>query len=180
MSKSYVVLTAVGPDRPGLVDILGAYIFERGGNVESSRMATLGGEFAIVMLVGGEPAATRAIENDADTLIHEAKLICHVRPTTDPDQHRPAVPSMPFHLVATSMDHPGIVRAIAHHLAQRGVNIETLDTAVEQAPHTGTSLFRMSARVGLPAEVNVPKFRSELNALAESLNVDLQFTACED
>src|SRR3954454_4990104 len=45
------VLTLTGPDRIGIVDRVTRLLLERGGNVETSRMARLGGEFAILMLV---------------------------------------------------------------------------------------------------------------------------------
>src|SRR3954453_22707446 len=50
MQKTFV-LTLTGPDRIGIVDEVTGLLLERGGNVETSRMARLGGEFAILMLV---------------------------------------------------------------------------------------------------------------------------------
>ena len=49
--RRYVVLTAVGPDRPGLVNQLSSLIREAGASIEDSRMAILGGEFAMILLV---------------------------------------------------------------------------------------------------------------------------------
>lgn len=45
------VLALTGPDRMGIVDEVMGLLLERGGNVETSRMARLGGEFAVLMLV---------------------------------------------------------------------------------------------------------------------------------
>ncbi len=49
----YAVLTAIGVDRPGLVDEVSAYVAKRGGNLEDSRMVNLHGQFAMMMLVSG-------------------------------------------------------------------------------------------------------------------------------
>ena len=57
MPTEYIVLTSIGADRPGLVDTVSEYVYSRGGNVEASRAATLGGEFAMIMLVSGEADA---------------------------------------------------------------------------------------------------------------------------
>ena len=46
-NKSYLVLTALGPDRPGLVNEISAMVLAAGANLEDSRMAILGGEFAL-------------------------------------------------------------------------------------------------------------------------------------
>ena len=45
------VLTVTGPDRIGIVERVTGLLFERGANVETSRMARLGGEFAMLLLV---------------------------------------------------------------------------------------------------------------------------------
>lgn len=45
-----IVLTLTGPDRVGLVEDVTARILDCGGNVETSRMARLGGAFAILLL----------------------------------------------------------------------------------------------------------------------------------
>jgi predicted amino acid-binding ACT domain protein len=58
----HAVLTAIGADRPGLVDEVSAYVLERGGNLEDSRMLNLHGQFAMMMLVsvaGRDRALTR-------------------------------------------------------------------------------------------------------------------------
>ena len=49
--KRNLVLTLTGPDRIGIVDRVTGLLLDRGGNVETSRMARLGGEFAVLMLV---------------------------------------------------------------------------------------------------------------------------------
>ena len=48
----HAILTALGTDRPGLVDEVSQFIFEHGGNIEDSRMVNLRGQFAIMLLLG--------------------------------------------------------------------------------------------------------------------------------
>ena len=43
---AHAILTAIGVDRAGLVDEISRYIFDRGGNIEESRMVNLRGQFA--------------------------------------------------------------------------------------------------------------------------------------
>ena len=47
----HVVVTASGPDRPGIVARLSKRVLGCGGNVEVSRMARLASEFSNLMLV---------------------------------------------------------------------------------------------------------------------------------
>ena len=51
--SNYLVISALGDDRPGLIDGLSGRILESGCNVEDSRMTVLGGQFAVLMLVSG-------------------------------------------------------------------------------------------------------------------------------
>ena len=58
-----LVITALGKDRPGIVDELSSTLFTHQLNIEDSRMSVLGGEFAIQLLVSGdEKAATNFID----------------------------------------------------------------------------------------------------------------------
>jgi glycine cleavage system transcriptional repressor len=45
-----IVLTAIGADRPGLVEEVSEFVLARGGSIEDSRMANLQGQFAIITL----------------------------------------------------------------------------------------------------------------------------------
>jgi glycine cleavage system regulatory protein len=56
---NHAILTAIGTDRPGIVDEVSQFIFDRGGNIEDSRMVNLRGQFAIMVLVGGGGAGVR-------------------------------------------------------------------------------------------------------------------------
>src|SRR5260221_526175 len=59
-----LIITAVGPDRPGIVGELTGHLHGRGGNILDSRMVNLRGRFAIVMLleIGSDAAATLSKE----------------------------------------------------------------------------------------------------------------------
>ena len=51
VTQSSLILTLIGPDRPGLVRILAELVAERGGSWLESRMARLAGQFAGIVLV---------------------------------------------------------------------------------------------------------------------------------
>ncbi len=63
-TEIFLVLSALGPDRPGLVAEITEYLTKRGANVEDSRMAVLGGEFGVLVLVSGAPEEVAAVERD--------------------------------------------------------------------------------------------------------------------
>ena len=170
----YVLLTAIGPDRPGLVDEVSAKLTERGLNIESSRMAVLGGEFAIIMLVSGEPAAADKLAADAAELSGRTGLQVFLKPTIAPGQ-RALGSSLPCRLVVAGMDHQGIVHEISRVLHQFKVNVEALETRVEPAPVSGTPIFTMVALVAVPVEVKIRGLRAALIERGDALNVDVEF-----
>ena len=52
--KNYLVVSALGEDRPGLVNELSRVILECDCGIVDSRMTILGGEFAILLLIDQE------------------------------------------------------------------------------------------------------------------------------
>ena len=61
MATGFVVLTAIGPDRVGIVDDISGAVSGAGCNIEESKMAVLGGEFAVIMLVSGPAGSVEAM-----------------------------------------------------------------------------------------------------------------------
>ncbi|HDO34642.1 MAG TPA: glycine cleavage system protein R, partial [Chromatiales bacterium] len=51
--NNLLVVSALGQDRPGIVNELSLAILNCGCNIEDSRMTVLGGEFAVILLVSG-------------------------------------------------------------------------------------------------------------------------------
>ena len=172
--KRYILLTAIGPDRPGLVDEVSAYLARNGLNIESSRMAVLGGEFAIITLVSAEGEAADRLLTDAATIAGETGLQVFLKPTIAPDQ-RALAASVPYRLVAAGMDHQGIVHELSRELHRNHVNIESLQTRVEPAPVSGTPIFTMEASVAVPAAVKIRDLRRALLDIGDALNVDIEF-----
>ncbi len=172
--KDFWILTAVGPDRPGLVDRIAEFLSEREINIESSRMAVLGGEFAFMVLVSGQANALEALAQSLPELEQETCLSIQGKKTRTPSE-RETVDSLPFHLLATSMDHPGIVHKVGRLLHRHNVNIESMDTHVAPAPVSGTPVFSLECRLSVPVEVRISQLREDLAELSAQMNVDIEF-----
>ena len=172
--KAYAVLTGVGPDRPGLVDEVSAFLAEREINIEESRMAVLGGEFALVLLAAGDEKAMAELPARLGEMGKATGLEFSCKSTRPPAQ-RPARPSLPYRLAAHSLDHPGIVHEITRVLHDREVNIESLETHVAAAPVSGTPVFSLVAALSVPAEAKTTQLRAELEELADRFNLDIEF-----
>jgi glycine cleavage system transcriptional repressor len=176
--SSYIVLTAVGPDRPGLVDEISAFLAKKVINIEDSRMAILGGEFAVILLASGDDAVIKGMEKDLKSLGKDTGLTISTRPTISPNK-RKVVPSIPHKLHATSMDHPGIIHEITRILHNHVINIESMETHVSHAPITAAPIFTMHCRLSIPVDEKLSVVKKELEQLGDRLNIDIELEALE-
>jgi glycine cleavage system regulatory protein len=163
-----LVLTVIGPDRPGLVEGLAAIIAQEGGNWLESRMCRLGGEFAGILRIhiGSEREETLRRQFEA---LQTRGLSIVVRPGGSGPE---ALAGM-AELELVGQDRPGIVHEIAAALARQGVNVEELATECGSAPMSGESLFKARARLHIPASCRLAELRKELERIGGNLLVDV-------
>ena len=167
--RNTLVLTVLAPDRTGLVELLAQRIAAAGGNWEESRMARLAGQFAGILLVTCDAARSDELVAGMRTL-ESAGLQITVRAT-------PAVAAPPpgsqVQLALTGADRAGIIRDVSRVLAERGVNVEELESEVSSAPMSGEPLFTARARLRVPPGLALADLRASLEKLAGELMVDL-------
>jgi glycine cleavage system transcriptional repressor len=168
--KNLTVLTAVGRDRVGLVEQLSAEILRRGCNIEESRMAVLGGEFALIVLLSGERDSIDGLVADRQELLESLDLEITMRPTKP---HHPVKLGRPYRIESVSLDSPGIVHAVTAVLRERNIGIDTLETETRGAPFTGAPMFHATIGVIVPPEVSITALRNELSVVAEQYDLDI-------
>jgi glycine cleavage system transcriptional repressor len=168
--RRYKVLTAVGRDRPGLVQKIASAIHESGANLEDSRMAILGGEFALILLLSGSADAV----SKANERVRELGGELALRVFMDDTAKAPQGAFLPYRLKVSGFDHPGIVAAVTRVLASRAVNVASLESRVQYAPESGTPMFLLGAELQVPSEEVLGALRAELVATCE--DESLEFT----
>lgn len=171
----HAVLTAIGPDHPGLVDEVTRFVAECGGNLEDSRMVNLRGQFAMMMLVAGPAEVVQRLRDGLGEL--RAATGVHAEVQTAAAGRSPASPALPYTLSTWAMDHPGLMQSVAHLLGEMGVNIESAETSLRPAPYTNAPLFAMELVLAVPQSVRVVELREALERLCDELNIDWRLTA---
>lgn len=166
---NYLVLSALGNDRPGIVNELSKAILDSGCNIVDSRMTVLGGEFAIIMLISGNWNNVAKMENMVGSLQDRLELVI-ITKRTDKRQTRPNL--LPYAVEAVAMDHPGIVYHLANFFSSRNINIEDLQTGSYAAAHTGTAMFSVHLIAGIPSDVPIAALREEFLDFCDELNLD--------
>lgn len=162
------IISTIGQDRPGLVTELTALVNAHNLSVEDSRMAVLGGEFAVLMSVTGNSEGLAQLETSLADYCTEHGIESIYRHTSA----RSSVQALPYWVTVTTMDHPGIVTRVANFFSDRGINILQLDTDAQPAPHTGTPMFNLSMTIAVPANENAPRLRQQFEAFCEAEDLD--------
>ncbi|MCD6584904.1 MAG: hypothetical protein J7K96_04000, partial [Desulfobacteraceae bacterium] len=81
----------------------------------------------------------------------------------------------PLVIEVQAMDHPGIVQEVVHLLHQFNLNIQSLDTQITNAPHSGDPLFNLSLTAEVQDEAIVSKVKAEVEKSAKKMDLDLRF-----
>lgn len=167
-----LVITAIGADRPGIVNELTEVLLNASLNVEDSRMSVLGGEFVVMLLVTGNEDSINSINQEKDNLANKLNLNLLIKPTTlrnsDGNHIR-------YKVTVEGADNPGIVHKLARYLSQHSINIVNMLTESTHAPHTGTPMFTVKMLIDIPTEHDIAQLETDFTALCDELSMDADF-----
>ena len=178
MNRNALIVFATGRDRPGIVEKFAGLAFQAGVNLEDSRMAILGGEFALIVLLTGRGEDLSKVRSGLPQLAAELDLTVQAKDTTvGPEARKQTEPHLRYRVRGVAMDHPGIVHRVTRVLAANRVNVASLDTSLSNAPVTGAPVFSMEMEVEVPASVPLNSLRAQLLKVADDENIDLDLGA---
>lgn len=166
-----IVLTLTGPDRVGIVEELTGLLLDLGGNVETSRMARLSGEFAVLMLVSLPSSPLADLDALLDRLVARGYKTSITRADLDADHGRDGW--LPFRIEVHGADHEGIIHQVARYLSTQGISIESMESRCTPAPTSGAPLFDMVADVVVPPALSTTPWQAGLSKVGENLNLDI-------
>jgi glycine cleavage system transcriptional repressor len=165
-----LIISAVGPDRPGIVGELSGHLHHLGGNILDSRMVNLRGQFVMMILVEIPDDTSASIARDLPSKAESMGLRVFI------DQ-QPAIthpqPGLRYRLKTYSMDQPGIVARLTNMLREHGVNIEELAAHQESAAFAGSALFVTEMSLTIPPTAELRRLRTDLQAVCNQLNCDV-------
>jgi glycine cleavage system transcriptional repressor len=167
--KNYLVISALGEDRPSLVNELTRVILECDCSIADSRMTILGGEFAAILMIQGNWNTLAKLEVQLKKLEHPLAMTITAKRT---ELRKPRSNVLPYAVEVIAMDQPGIVHSLANFFSSRGITIEELVTRGYNAPHTGTPMFSVNMAIGIPATMHIAMLREEFMDFCDELNLD--------
>lgn len=169
----FAIITAAGPDRPGIVAGITRVLFETGCNIEDTSMTRLRGEFAMMLIVRlPRRPDSRAIETRFKGVRKTLGLSLLFRPLSMKEARRnPRSGGRPFILSVYGSDRPGIVYRVSKLLASRGINITDMNTRV--IGPAGRPIYVMVLEIDIPARVRIDGLKTALGKMRKAVRVDV-------
>ena len=166
-----LVITVIGPDRPGIVSAISDKAVAAGANWTESLMANFAGQFAGIVQLQVPTPQCDALMAALLALESPGMRIAVGKGGDAAAGDGGALRYLKLDLVGN--DHPGIIHRISSQLAQRGISIEKLQTAVNSGAWSGDQMFQMNARLVVPLALDTDELRTGLESLANELMVDI-------
>lgn len=147
----YLVLTAVGADRPGIVNTITRHVSSCDCNIEDSRLALLGGEFTFIMLLSGSWNAIARIESTLPLAGAELDLMIVMKRTEC--NPKPPYPATVWVQIDVD-DSAHIIEKFTDFFASRQLDIAELASKTLARPHAAPLL---SIQIAAHSHISAPK-----------------------
>ena len=173
--QQFLVISAIGGDKPGIINGLSQAATGCGCNILETRMTVLGGEFALIMMISGQEEHILDAEQKLPNIAESFGLTTILK-RTQPRQSADA--GSPYQVSVISLDHPGIVREIASFFSERDINIEEMETGTYAAAHTGSPMFSLQLSVNIPASVAIAALKESFVSFCDERDLDASIEPC--
>ena len=168
---NYFALTIVGRDRPGIVSQVTEILFNQGCNLADSSCSILGGQFAMILILGHPKFTDRTSFGDAFKPLEDADLTVALRVIKPGGEIRPRIEGDLCMISVYGSDKPGIVYRVAKVLGEKKVNITDLNTKLvgsEEQP-----VYVLVLEASLPQGIEEEEVNAWLTPVREELQVDI-------
>jgi glycine cleavage system regulatory protein len=167
--KNLLILTLVGPDKPGLVEMVSTTLAEHHANWQESSMSRLAGKFAGILIASVDSERLQPLTDALISLESKGlKVIVETDQKVDTSRE-----GLVISLDLIGHDKPGIIREITHALASSGISVDRLETAIISGSMSAEQLFKAKADLLAPADVDIDELQENLEAIASDLMVDI-------
>ncbi len=167
--QKFLVISILASDKPGTANHITSIATENNCNILDSRMAALGREFAVIMMISGESAAISNFEKDLTLLQKKLNLLIQSKFTEQPEEH---ISLLPYNVQVIALDAPGIIKDISTFFSRQHINIENMQTDSYKAPHTAAPMLVINMTVNIPNNMQIADLRDQFMDFCDQLNLD--------
>jgi glycine cleavage system transcriptional repressor len=166
-SQHFLVITALGADRPGIVNTITRHVSSCGCNIEDSRLAMLGEEFTFIMLLSGSWNAITLIESTLPLKGAELDLLIVMKRTAA--RPRPAMPATVWVQVEVP-DSPHLIERFTALFDTFQMNIAELVSRTQPGDATRAAQLFIQITAHSPASQDASNIDQAFKALCTELN----------
>ena len=168
MNNKNIILSVVGPDKPGIVADISKIIKNHSGNIDKSRMIRLGDLFTIMVSIRINKQSLANLNKELMNYSNYQISIHELGKDSINNNNDEKIQT----LYLNGIDNEGLVYKITNELAKLDINIEELETDIINAPMSGLTLFSLTAKVTHP-KLDHNVLKEKMNILAAELNVTI-------
>lgn len=178
LMPSYALLTASGPDRPGIVAAITGVLLDCDCNIEDSQMSRLACDFACMLMIRmPEGMVSRELEGRLGNMGKEFGLRMYLQDLHPEEAGEPRSAQSKYLIHVYGADRKGIIHRISKRLAESGVNITNLHTEVI---HHATPLYVMMIEVEIPPQVDSARLQDDLVTIGREIEVTVSMKPKDD
>jgi len=159
-----IIITAIGKDRPGLVNKITSIISNNNGNIENSKMIKIDDQFAIII--------NFSLSGDTSNIESELDLIKKLSFFTKKTGKSESLNKIDKNYLIKGADDQGIIDTISNYFRDNEINITEINTFVESAPTTGSPLFNMEISIESNTD-RLEKIKLDLLDICKKMNLNL-------
>lgn len=166
--KKYLLISALGSDRPGLVRDIAKAVADLGCSIADCRSTILGREFTLLLLASGNWSAVAKLESHASALAKRLDLTITTRRT----EERAPRDMLPYVVDLAALARPGVLSDVADFFTRREINIDEMSSWTYAATSTAAEMVAVSMNISIPADLHIGRLRDEFTDFCDGLNLD--------
>ena len=164
-----LILTLIGPDKPGLVELVSSTLAQHHANWQESSMSRLAGKFAGILIATVDSEHLQSLTDALNGLESQGlKVVIETDQVATDERDGQAIS-----LSLVGHDKPGIVRQISQALAAQSISVDRLETELVSGSMSAELLFKASADLSASADADRDDLQDALEGIASDLMVDI-------
>ena len=167
--QKYLILSAMGKDRPGLSNKISNIISSNNAYIELKRAYTLGGDFTIICLIRTKGDPSNIIAKIDQLKSNELNIAIK---ETNEDNY---LDEGGYTLAIKGSEHTEVFEKITFLIYKNGFNIRTLEYETTNAPMSGSKLFNLSVNFIPLKDSDILKLKEDLSGIERTYNLDISY-----
>ena len=157
-----IIINAFGPDRPGIVAEISEIILSFNANIENSKMILLESDFTILMLISIDGEEIDKFKNQLNTI---SGLDVSFKKTSNKSGND--IKYNRYSFTISVADNEGIIYLYSDLFKKNRINIEKMETEIDNAPISGFPMFVLNSILNIPYDLDFNTFKKSLKHIAQ-------------